>query len=120
MLAADKPVGGKECPMEHFHGLFDATKYLVEDFSVTTDDGYIIKSWRVRLQPSLLEKLPAEYKKNINQPIHFQHGLALLMPNKNHFQFLGLLKLTFLEKSCSCLLQLSFQNSSSLDLNGSY
>jgi len=28
MLAADKPVGGKECPMEHFHGLFDAAKYL--------------------------------------------------------------------------------------------
>jgi len=77
MLAADKPVGGKECPMEHFHGLFDKTKYLVEDFSVTTDDGYIIKSWRVRLQPSLLEKLPAEYKKNINQPIHFQHGLGV-------------------------------------------
>lgn len=70
-----------ECPSSHFHTLFDQAKYQVDDYSVTTEDGYVLKIWRIRLKQNLLQQLPNAFKNNINQPVMMQHGASMAADN---------------------------------------
>lgn len=57
-----------------FRSLFSA-RYIVEEHTITTDDGYILQVFRVNLIDSEKEKLALEYKKNIGKVVLLQHGL---------------------------------------------
>ena len=64
-----------QCPSAHFHSLFDESKYLIEDHTATTKDGYILTIFRIRLQQKHLSELSSKDKNNINKPVLLMHGL---------------------------------------------
>lgn len=66
---------GKACGTSQFHSLIDESKYSIEEHNATTEDGYVLKMFRVRLKEHLLKSLPEQYKKNANQPLLIMHGI---------------------------------------------
>lgn len=64
------------CSPSQFYDLFtDSMNYSITTYEATTDDGYILTMFRVKLQPDELAKLPAEKQSNIDKPVLFVHVL---------------------------------------------
>ena len=61
-------------------------KYVVEKHIVTTEDGYILQIYRVNLSTEEQQKLPQNYKANLNKPVLIQHGIFSdsTSMNQNH------------------------------------
>ena len=64
----------------------DNGKYVVETHIVTTDDGYILQLYRIKLSGEYQQKLPDNYKANLKKPVLIQHGIFSdsTSMNKNH------------------------------------
>ena len=65
----------RQCCTGHFRSLFDESKYKIEDHTVKTEDGYLLKMFKTRLKDDYIEKLPESDKKNVKKPVMIIPGL---------------------------------------------
>ena len=72
-----------------FKGLDTENKYIVDDFTFQTDDGYNLVCFRINLKKGLKEKI--KDKKHIDKPLLLLHGFTgssiSFISNKNAFIF---------------------------------
>jgi hypothetical protein len=65
-----------QCDTSEFHVLFDAEKYVITEHTTTTDDGYILRMFRIQLSAAERLKLSAADDANINKPILMVHAMG--------------------------------------------
>ena len=83
----DESINSGECDVNEFTKYIpNNNKYVVEKHIVTTDDGYILQLYRVNLSEEEQQKLPGNYKANLNKPVLIQHGIFSdsTSMNQNH------------------------------------
>lgn len=64
------------CPSGEFSTLIDSDKYVVQNYELTTEDGYIIVLFKVHLQQQHVGLLSDEDKPNLGKPVLMMHGLT--------------------------------------------
>lgn len=75
---SESHIMGRQCPGSLFHVYFSKTppgKYIIEEHTVQTPDGYLLKLFRVNLSESEKAKLPQNYQPNLNKPVLMMHGM---------------------------------------------
>jgi pimeloyl-ACP methyl ester carboxylesterase len=65
-----------QCDTSEFHVLFDADKHVITEHTTTTDDGYILRMFRIQLSAAERLKLSAAEDSNINKPILMVHAMG--------------------------------------------
>lgn len=63
------------CNSDLFNIMFDTKKYVIEEYTVQTEDGYLNKLFRIRLTQNEKDKLCDEKQANLDKPVLLQHGL---------------------------------------------
>ena len=64
-----------QCTLKEFTKNLPANTYNVTDHNITTDHGYILQMFRVRLNNTALANLSKNDQENISRPVLIQHGL---------------------------------------------
>jgi lysosomal acid lipase/cholesteryl ester hydrolase len=65
-----------QCDTYEFHVLFDQNKYVIDEYTTTTDDGYILRMFRVGLSAFERQKLSVADQSNISKPILMVHAMG--------------------------------------------